>query len=821
MSYWLSMAKPAWLQLLLLTWLAWAGTACAEPRQTTSLDFDWQFHRGDVPGALTRSSTNGDLSPAPDFLSQAYDDSTWQSVNVPHDYVVGGTFNPKADEAHGYLPVEPAWYRKSIWIPATDRDRRLWLEFDGVYRDSQMWLNGHFLGRHTSGYTSFCYDISDFTERGTSNVLVVHVDPTQFEGWWYEGGGIYRHTRLISVAPMHVAPWGVYVTATIRDPHDGIRADAQLGITTSIANDADAPARATVLSEVIDRDGAVVGRTRTKRDIEAKSSFQFLQSLALPRANLWSCDRPYLYELRTSVLVAGRKIDQVTTPFGVRTIRFDPNLGFFLNGKRVEIKGTCNHQDFAGVGIAPPDRLYTWRVQKLREMGDNAMRFSHNEMAPELLDACDRLGILVMAENRHLGDSPEILGELDSLVRQDRNHPSVILWSICNEEKEQGSPLGAKQARTMEKVIQGLDNTRPITAAMNGSIGYGLTQVIDAQGFNYHPENYDSVHGQFPGMPLIATEIGASVGTRGCYARKPFSVPNDTARYEGNPALCQVAPYDINAPYWAETAEQAWQAVALRPFFAGGFVWSGFDYRGEPTPFDWPAVSSEYGILDTCGFPKDAYYYYKSWWSEEPVVHIFPHWNWAGKEGQNIDVWCYSNCKEVELFLNERSLGRKTMPRYSHLEWAVKYEPGTLRAEGYDAEGKVISDTKVETTGPAVAIELDPDRTMLAASGQDVSLITVKIVDAQGRTVPTANNLLKFKVTGAGQLIGLGNGDPACHEPDKGNQHSAFNGLGLAIVQSGRESGEILVEADSPGLKSAIAVIETRATDSQNISYAK
>ena len=803
------MAKSARLQILLLILVVWGNGVFAESRQISSLDFDWRFHRGDIPGILPDSSTYGNLSPTPSFLSSAYDDSSWQTVNVPHDYIVEGTFDPKADDAHGYLPVEPAWYRKTISIPAADQGRRLWLEFDGVYRDSQMWLNGHFLGRHVSGYTSFCYDVSDFAMPGTNNLLVVHVDPTQFEGWWYEGGGIYRHTRLISVAPAHVAPWGVYVTSTVKNPGDGTEADARLHISTSVANDADTAGRAAVLSEVIDGDGAVVAHVRSTRHIEAKSSLCFTQSLALARANLWSCERPYLYQLRTSVLVGGRMIDQVTNSFGVRTIRFDPNLGFFLNGKRVEIQGTCNHQDFAGVGVALPDRLYTDRVQILKEMGANAMRFSHNEMAPELLDACDRLGILVMAENRHLGDSPEILGEVDSLVRQDRNHPSIVLWSICNEEKEQGSPLGAKQAQAMIKVIHGLDDTRPITAAMNNSIGQGLTRVIDVQGFNYHPGTYDPVHQEFPGMPLIATEIGATVGTRGCYGSESFTIHGDTARYEGEPTNCQVDAYDINAPDWAETAEEAWQAVATRPWMAGGFVWSGFDYRGEPTPFSWPAISSQYAILDTCGFPKDAYYYYQSWWTDRPVLHIFPHWNWPGKEGQDMDVWCYANCRQVELFLNGRSLGKKTMPQYSHLEWRLKYEPGTLSAKGYDADGRLIAQTRVETTGAPAAIVLDPDRTTLTADGRDISLITVKIVDAQGRTVPVARNLVTFKVTGAGNLIGLGNGDPASHEPDQGNQRSAFNGLCLAIVQSARASGPITIQADSPGLNSATTIVET------------
>jgi beta-galactosidase len=806
----LILLTPLFVALIGGTLAVSVGSASAAPRQITSLDFGWRFHRGDIPGVLPDHRTNQDLSPTADFLSPAYDDSSWQKVNVPHDYIVEGTFDPKAEIQHGYLPVEPAWYRMTISIPAADRGRRLWLEFDGVYRNSQMWLNGHFLGRHASGYTSFYYDVSEFAEPGTNNLLIVRVDPTNFEGWWYDGGGIYRHTRLVSLAPEHVSHWGAQVVARVGNLGDGVQADARLQITSTIANDADAANHATVLNEVINAEGKVVAMEQTTHRLKAKDSFDLQQSLDLSKANLWSCENPYLYHLRTSVLVQGEKVDQITTDFGVRTIRFDANRGFFLNGKPVKIKGTCNHQDFAGVGVALPDRIHEFRLQKLKEMGANAMRFSHNAMAPELLNACDRLGILVMAENRHLGDSPEILGELESLVRRDRNHPSIVIWSISNEEEEQGSELGARQGRANVKLIRRLDNTRPVTAAMNNGIGHGLTGVLDVQGFNYHPETYDRVHREFPKMPLMATEIAAAVGTRGVYDREPFTLPKDTARYKGNPALCQVAAYDVNAPDWAETAEVAWQAIAERPWMAGGFVWCGFDYRGEPTPFEWPDVGSQYGILDICGFPKDVFYYYQSWWTSQPVLHLFPHWSWPGKEGQKINVWCYGNCKQVELFLNGQSLGKQAMQRYSHLEWEVKYEPGALSAKGYDDEDKVIAETKVETTGKPAAIKLDPDRTTLTANGSDISLVTVKIVDEQGRTVSVATNAVTFSVTGPGQLHGLGNGDPNCHQPDKGKQRSAFNGLCLAIVQSSHTPGAIIIQADSPGLKSTVAVIENR-----------
>jgi beta-galactosidase len=801
-------------------------TTLAAPRQITSLDLDWRFHRGDLPGVSVFS--NAPASPPAKLLAPAYDDSSWQRVNIPHDYIVEGAFDPKAENQHACLPVDAGWYRKTISIPASDKGRRLWLEFDGIYRDSQTWLNGHFLGRHPSGYTSFRYDISKIAKPGKDNLLVVRVDPRDFEGWWYEGGGIYRHTRLVSVAPTHVAPWGVHVIPSVSDPRDGAQADAQLQITTTVANDAAAASQATLLTEVIDSNGVPVTAGRTTHTIAAHASFDFEQSLALSKANLWSCENPSLYHARSSVflysypqrvsrgdarhevqpLPVQKLVDQITTPFGVRTIRFDVDNGFFLNGKPLNIKGVCNHQDFAGIGIALPDRIHEFRVLKIKEMGANAVRFSHHMMASEYLDACDQLGVLVMAENRHLDDSPEILGELEALIRRDRNHPSIILWSISNEEKEQGSELGERQGLAMVNLIHKLDPTRPTTTAMNNGIGQGLTKVIDVQGFNYHPDTWDKLHRELPKLPFIATEIAAAVGTRGCYDRQPFTVTNDTARYQGNPSLCHVAAYDVNAADWANTAEVAWQAVAERPWMAGGFAWSGFDYRGEPNPFAWPAVSSQFGIMDTCGFPKDAFYYYQSCWSARPVLHLFPHWNWPGREGEEIPVWVYSNCDTVELFLNGSSLGAQTMKPNSHLEWKVKYAPGKLLAKG-TRNGQAL-EAAVETTGVPAAIALEPDRTTLTADGADVSLVTVKIVDAQGRAVPVATNAVTFNLTGPGRLLGVGNGNPASHEPDKANQRSAFNGLCLAIIQSDHQPGPIRIQADSPRLKSAAVKVEAR-----------
>jgi beta-galactosidase len=797
---------PVSVTVILLRPLVGNGSAASSYREVVSLDFDWRFYRGDIPVTSTKNAAGGDTIPADSPLSPAYDDSTWRKVDVPHDYVVEGVFDPKADTSHGSLPVEPAWYRKTISIPASAEGRRLWLEFDGVYRDSRTWLNGHLLGRHASGYTSFRYDITDVAKPGADNLLTVRVDPTGFEGWWYEGGGIYRHTRLVSVAPVHVAPWGVQVIATVPDPGDGAQADAGVAITTTVANESDAAVETVLRSEVLDAGGAVVAKAQDNPTVVAKGSTESKQSVELPKAKLWSGEQPYLYRLRSTLMVGGKAVDQVTTTFGVRTFRFDAERGFLLNGKPVKIKGTCNHQDFAGVGIALPDRIHEFRVQRLREMGANAYRFSHHPMTPELLDACDRLGMLVMDENRNLGDSPGVLGQVESMVLRDRNHPCVILWSLCNEEEEQGSEKGAKQARAIIDVIKRLDPTRPITAAMNGGYGSGLTDVVDVQGFNYHPQDYDRIHERLPQKPMLATEAAAEVGTRGVYIRERFSKGNES--FAGDPQRGHLAAYGVNAPGWAQLAETAWKAIAERSWMTGSFVWTGFDYRGEPTPFGWPCISSQFGIMDICGFPKDAFYYYQSWWTDRPVLHILPHWNWPGKEGEEIDVWVHSNCRKVELSLNGESLGAQTMKPNSHLEWKVKYAPGRLVARGV-YEGKVVT-AQVETTGAPAALVLEPDRKTIIANGVDVSLVTVRVVDDRGRTVPTASNEIVFTVTGAGRLLGVGNGDSSCHESDKGARRSAFNGLCLAVAQASRAPGTLTIRADSADLQPATVFIDAR-----------
>jgi len=722
-----------------------------------------------------------------------FNDSAWRQVHLPHDFVVEGAFDPHADKSHGYLPAGIGWYRKTFTLPASDKGRDLWIDFDGVYRNSRVWLNGKELGRHASGYTSFRFDISDAVVYGGDNVLVVRVDATVSEGWWYEGGGIYRHVWLNKTAPLHVAPLGVYVTAQPDQEIEPSSAEIQVRTRLDCLNNR--PVSCRLVSEVVDPTGKSVLTFSDDGKVTTAGHQVFIQKGRLEKPALWSLEKPNLYRLVTRVEQNGRMVDQTTTVFGVRTIRFDKDLGFFLNGKSVKIKGTCNHQDFAGVGIAMGDRLHTYRLERLKSMGSNAYRCSHNPVAPELLDECDRLGILVMDENRRLGDNEEILGQVRDMVLRDRNHPSVILWSLCNEEQLQGTTLGAARGEAMKKVILDLDKTRLITCAMNGGYGEGLSNVVELQGFNYHVGDYEPFHQAHPDMPLFGSETASTVCTRGIYkVDKPKGY---------------VTAYDVFAPEWAQTTSVAWKALAEKPYMAGGFVWTGFDYRGEPTPYEWPCISSHFGILDTCGFPKDNYWYYKAWWGSEPVLHLLPHWNNPGRVEETIDVWAHSNCDQVELFLNGKSQGRKDVTKFEHVEWKVPYHPGVLLAKGY-RDGKVILMDKVATTGQPAALRLEPYVTSFKADGEDQVPVAVSVVDAQGRVVPTASNLVLFSVSGPAVIDGVGNGDPSCHEPDKATKRSAFNGYCMAVLRAGEKTGAVTLTARSKGLKPATILLKTR-----------
>jgi len=787
--------------------LSLATPATDSPRTTLALDQDWRFHLGGVT----------------DANAPGYDDRDWRRVDVPHDYAVEGAFSPKSSfvypgmdtswySLHGFLPVQPAMYRKTLFIPASAKGKRLWVEFDGVFSNSRYWLNGRAIGSQYSGYTRSRFDITDAAVCGGSNALAVKVDP-RYDGWWYEGGGIYRHARLVMVDPVHISPDGVFVAPAVADPGEGIQADARVSVNTEVTNTGSGAVTATVHSEILDVQGRVVGAESTAQTLPVGASSSIAQQIPLAKASLWSLKNPYLYQLRSTISVSGEVVDRLTTNFGVRHIRFDADHGFFLNGRHVKIQGVNMHQDHAGVGVAVPDRLFEWRLERLKEMGCNAIRLSHNPVAPALLDYCDRMGFLVIAENRHLGDTyadqtpkntPAVEHrDLTALVMRDRNHPSIILWSLCNEQWIQGSPEAAAMAMAMKQRVRELDPSRLVTAAMNGGFTNpeGFLGVLDVIGVNYHPDVYGTVHAQRPAVPILATEIASEIGTRGFYGTGHWD------NYWGDPNRGYVSAYSVNAGPGGQTVEDAWPAVAAKDFMAGGFVWSGFDYKGEPRPFEWPVINCHYGFMDICGFPKDSYYYYKAWWTDEPVLHLFPHWNWPGKEGQEISVWVHSNCQEVELFINGISQGRKTVRQYHHLEWKVKYAPGRLVAKGVQ-KGRAI-EAVVETTGDPATLRLTPDRSTLAADNADLAVVNVAVVDAQGRVVPVADNKVAFTVTGPAMIIGVGNGDPSSHEPDKASSRSVFNGLAQVLVQSASTPGPITLTATSPGLESASVSLAT------------
>jgi len=725
------------------------------PRETLRLDSNWKFHLGDDWGDVHFLAKGGQNSgPA----KRDFADGAWRTINLPHDWAIELPFDQSADTSHGFRPVGPGfskndvgWYRRSFDLPKSDLGKQVWIQFDGVYRDAQVYVNGWFVGHHESGYTGFRYNLTDVLNYGGKNTIAVRVDASNFEGWFYEGAGIYRHVWLIKTAPLSVAPDGIFVYSQFPNNTPGDKVDVH--VETDLRNDQTNDATLTVTQEILSPDGGSVGKTEDTVAVPAQSHAPAKGVISFSGPILWSPESPKLYRLITTVVSDNQAVDQQMTEFGVRTVGFDADKGFLLNGNPYPLYGTCNHQDHAGVGSALPDRLQYFRVAKLKEWGVNAYRTSHNPPTPELIEACDHLGMLVMDECRLLGSDAENLNRWDSQIRRDRNHPSVFIWSICNEEPKQDTADGGRVGASMQRLVKKLDPTRPVTAAENIGDDYnGIMPVLDVRGWNYHiGQDVDDYHAKHPLQPHVGTEQGSTVSTRGIYT-------NDAARG-------YVSAYDDNWEPWSNTAEQWWSFFADRPWLSGGFIWTGFDYRGEPTPYGWPCVNSHFGVLDTCGFPKDLFWYYQAWWTKQPVLHLLPHWNWAGRDGQDIDVRAESNCEEVELFLNGQSLGRKAMKRNSELKWTVKYAAGTLSAKGYNG-GAVVAETKVETTGDPATVTLTPDRNIINADGEDLSIFTIAVTDAQGRVVPVSTNLVHFVLDGPAKILGVGNGDPSCHEPD-------------------------------------------------------
>ena len=785
-------------------------TLVTGPRERLLFDFGWEFHLGDTTalhnlgagdglGAFSKTGTFK-------FAMESFDASNWKTLDLPHDWAIELPFvNDPALENHGFKPLgrdyrntSISWYRRIFVVPAADLGRRLVLEFEGVFRSAMVFLNGCYVGRNDSGYVPFEFDVTDFLNYGSDNVIMVRVDATYGDGWFYEGAGIYRHVWLTKTDRMHLGHYDSVVRSEVKHGH------AILMLETRIENESGESRKARAHWSIIDAEGGQIAHAVTdERILRPGESQPFDAQTTLNSPALWSPDSPHLYTAVVTVEGDGQIIDVEQFRFGVRTVEFSADRGLLLNGRSVKIKGTCNHQDHAGVGTGVPDRLQEYRVNVLRSMGCNSVRTSHNMPAPAWVSACDRLGMMMMCETRTMSTSPDGLSELETMIKRYRNSPCVILWSMGNEEWVlQNGPMGERIVAAMIARSHELDPTRLCTAAVNGVYDKGVALALDVLGFNYNLDAIDPYHVAHPRRRLVGSETASAICTRGIYSTDPLRN--------------WVSAYDVNHTNWSELAEQWWQFYAARDFLPGGFAWTGFDYRGEPTPYGWPSVSSQFGIVDTCGFPKDSFYYYRASWGTEPVLHLFPHWNWEGRRCEPIKVWVYSNLDEVELFLNGTSLGTKKVPLLGHLEWQVNYEPGTLEARGR-GRGRTLIATR-ETTGEPATIRLTPDHSEIRADGEDVVIVRVEALDHSGRPVPTADVPIQFSINGAGRFRGVGNGDPNCQESDQQPMRSLFNGLAQLIVQAGREPGQIVIEAHSglyagPALPRAQLVVTTRKVD--------
>ncbi len=796
--------KKKYLHFINATLVSCFFYVAANAQQKINLDEGWKFHFGhaanpekdfnySIATIFSKSGAASGTAIEPEFK-----DSSWRTLNLPHDWAVELPFAESKNfdvESHGFKPVgglypetSIGWYRKRFKVNTADSGQRFQLQFDGIFRNANIWVNGFFVGNNMSGYIGAAYDITDIINFNKENVIVVRVDATQYEGWFYEGAGIYRHVWLNQYNNIHIPEGGLFVHADVAN------SKATVDIEITVENKNASAENCMLYSYITERNGKIIAQTKEQAvSLSTNGKATIKQKLIVNNPRLWNLDDPYLYRV-VSVVKSGNQILYTKKErFGIRTLRFDANEGFFLNGKYLKIQGTNNHQDHAGLGSALPDYMHYYRIRLLKNMGVNAYRASHNPPATELLDACDSLGMLVMDENRLLNSSDENMNQFERMILRDRNHPSVFMWCIGNEEGWIHTQSNGKRiAQTLINKQKELDPTRTCTYAADvANVFNGVNEVIPIRSFNYRQYAVADYHSGHPNQPLLGTEMGSTVTTRGIYAK-------DSIR-------AYLPDHDITAPWWASTAETWWKLAAANKFWLGGFVWTGFDYRGEPTPFSWPNINSHFGIMDVCGFPKNNYYYYQSWWTDNDVLNISPHWNWPvkwGEPAQEINVWVNSNADNVELFLNGNSLGKKDMPRNSHLEWNVKYAPGKLEAVAYK-KGKKLT-AKVETTGAPAEVQLTPYKTTMLADGTDVTVMNISIIDREGREVPDANNMVRFAISGPGKIIGVGNGDPSSHEPDKCTdgawQRSAFNGKCQVMVQSTKQSGIIKFEASAAGL---------------------
>lgn len=800
--------------LILLPFLI---AAQEQVRSVSDFTKGWKFSLGDPSSARLAS----------------YNDRSWRQLNLPHDWSIEGSFSEKhpAGTGGGALPGGIGWYRKTFTVPASSKGKLVFVDFEGVYRNSEVWINGHYLGKRPNGYISFRYLLSPYLNYGSANVIAVRVDNSrQPNSRWYSGSGIYRPVKLVTTGKVHIPESGTFVFTP------SVSADeAQIVIKTTVRNESGKAERVTLHTDIRNPAGTPLKRLSSSQTIPAGGSFIFEQSASVKEPALWSLEKPALYTALSFVKGNNITTDSYETSFGIRFFNFDVDEGFSLNGKSLKIRGVCNHHDLGALGAAFNRRAAERQLQILKTMGCNAIRTSHNPPAPELLELCDRMGFVVMdeafdmwAKSKNKFDYSNDWEQwhkrdLEDQIRRDRNHPSVFIWSVGNEIQEQwgdaakGDTSGRKIARELVSIVNSLDTTREITTANNEIHSNNILRsgAFSMIGYNYNHGSWRTFRQDWPGKKFVVTESTSALETRGHYDLVPF----DTVRKwpeswdkpikgGGNPDLT-VSAYDhVRAP-WGSTHEESIIELEKNPHVSGMFVWTGFDYLGEPTPYPWPARSSYFGIVDLAGFPKDVYYLYQSVWTNKPVLHLLPHWNW--EKGDKVDVIAYyNNADEVELFLNGKSLGlRRKQGDTLHVKWNVPFVPGTLKAVSRKDGHEVLS-TEVKTAGPPAKIVLTADRPKIAANGKDLSFVTVRIEDAQGNLVPDASNDVQFNISGPGIICGVDNGSPVSMESFKADHRKAFNGLALAIIQSTEKPGKITFSASSAGLQRATLTVETK-----------
>ena len=772
-------------------------------RECINFDDSWQFAFGDASSPakdfgcgteyfnyLTKAASIHNEGP----YSPKFDASGWTIVDLPHDWVVDLPYAAEASHSHGYKTVgykypetSVGWYRKTFTVPVEDYGKHLWLQFDGIFRDARVWVNGFYLGHEPSGYATQVYDISEYLNYGGENIVCVRADATLEEGWFYEGAGIYRHVWLNKASKVSVAPFGTFAYSEFAVPYS-LRGEAKpdlsmasLNIETTVHNMGSAPASYNLKHTLVDATGTAVGSCEVEGgNLLAKEEGKVHGVIPVENPHLWSCEDPYLYTVVTDVYVDGKLADTYKTTTGIRHIEFDCDRGFLLNGEVVKLKGVNMHQDHAGVGSGIPDGLQEWRLLQLKKFGCNAYRSSHNPMTPALLDICDRLGILVIEENRLTGINKEHTELLGRMIRRDRNHPSIILWSVGNEEWGlEWNELGTRIAESMREYCHRFDPTRLMTVA--SSSGPNILIPADVAGYNYILQNPAEQHrANYPERCALGSEETTGCGTRGVYFEAPVGRERNAVE-AGDGRMVAFNRYKHGPDSLYNCIERGWKFYAERDYLAGLFYWTGFDYRGEPNPMTFPATSSEFGILDYCGFPKDEAYYLKAWWTDEPVLHILPHWNLDGHEGEKVSVWVYSNCDEVQLTVNGKNLGRKKMPVNGHLEWETVYKPGYIKAVGYK-NGRKVMEERIETTGEAV------EAVWSYETVGDIMVAQVEMRDVKGRFVPTANCTIDFTAQEGYRILGWGNGDPAFQydeRPEDGSDTiriTTFNGLAQVIL---------------------------------------